>query len=65
MNDFYVIEFTEDWQHGYRKGERLIVWKYNSNQYVKANSDMEYISSKHTKEVYKIKFEEINSNIKQ
>ena len=64
MNDFYVIEFTEDYQ-SYRKGQRVMAWKYSSNQYVKANSDMEYISSKHTKQIYKIKFEEINSNNKQ
>ena len=64
MNDFYVVEFIEDYQ-GYRKGQRVMVWKFNIYQYVKANSDMEYIHSRYVKQIYKIKFEEINFNNKQ
>lgn len=59
MNDFYVIEFIEDYQE-FRKGERIIAWKYSDKQYVRANSDMKYISSRFVKPLYKIKFEEIN-----
>lgn len=66
MNDFYVVEFLESFlntemgEYDYEKGQRIIVWIFDENNYVVANTkNIKYIPSDIVRKIYKVKFEEM------
>jgi uncharacterized protein YjhX (UPF0386 family) len=63
MFDYYVIEFTENFDSRindrvYMKGKRVIAW-VDGESYRIANNDLDYVPMLITKQIYNVNFKEI------